>query len=82
MIVRVTLKHPDTMPDACLDAARSYVKNIAGLDDKERKLIADDRKALAQAIISSRWMSFSEYLTVEFDTDALTAIVIPNSQLR
>lgn len=77
MKIRVTLKDPDTMPDAVVDAVHADVKTISGLSNDERQALAVSRHCEIQSEITSRWMEYGEYLTVEFDTEAWTATVLP-----
>src|SRR5687768_7015974 len=78
MKIRMTLKDPDTMPDAVCDAVHADVKtSVSGVSDAERKAIANERQCEIQGEISSRWMLYGEYLEVEFDTDDWTATVLP-----
>lgn len=76
MKIRVTLKDPDTMHDAVDEAAKKLPKPD-GISAKEWKQICEERADEAKAIISRHWMEYGEYLAVDFDTDALTATVIP-----
>lgn len=75
MKVRVTLKDPDTMPDAVDDAAKR-LKKPDGITSSEWATLREQRAEEAKSIISEHWMDYAEYLEVEFDTDALTAKVI------
>lgn len=79
MKVRVTLKDPDTMPDA-VDEAAAKLKRPAGVDEDEWEGICEERAAKAKAVISHKWMQYGEYLDVEFDTEAMTATVIALKQ--
>jgi hypothetical protein len=81
MKVRVTLKDPDTMPDAVDDAVKQLEKPD-GVDAEEWEDIRAGRAEAAKEIISDHWMEYSEYLVVEFDTEALTATVLPIGTLR
>ena len=76
MKVRVTLKDPDTMQDAVYEAAKLEVKTLEGLSKSEREAIAETRAAEATEIIASKWMEYGEYLVVDFDTEARTAVVV------
>lgn len=79
MKIRVTLKSPDTMADAVTDAVHTDVQaSISGLSEQELRALANERQCEIQGELSSRWMRYGEYLTVEFDTDDWSATVIPN----
>ena len=79
MKIRVTLKDPDTMPDAVEEAFRRQPKPD-GLSDEEWEDVRDERAAAAKERIAKRWMEYSEYLDVEFDLEADTARVVPRSK--
>ncbi len=74
MKIRVTMKDPDTMHDAVLEAVTSEVKAMGLPEDEARKLI--QIRVDKQADKMAKWFKFSEYLTVECDTDAMTAKVV------
>lgn len=76
MKIRVTLKDPDSMHDSVVDAVNDLPKP-EGVDADEWEIIRVERAQKAQAVISDHWMEYAEYLTVEFDTEALTATVVP-----
>jgi hypothetical protein len=77
MKIRVTLKDPDTLGDAITEAVQQSLLD-RGLSLKERALLQGDAVAEISGPITDKWMAYGEYLTVEFDTDAATATVIPN----
>lgn len=78
MKIKVTMKDPDTLHDAVADAVRDEVAGLAGLSEDEREAVAETRQtALMEA--AGKWFRYSEYLTVEIDTDAGTATVCPAS---
>ena len=72
----VTMKDPDTLYDAITDAVRASVAEIAGLDADEREVVEEERLATVRSI-AGKWFEYGEYLTVEIDTDAKTATVMP-----
>lgn len=80
MKIRVYLKDPDNMPDAVLEAVQKDVRSIEALSPTERTQVAEDRAADIQTEIAHRYMQYSEYLMVEFDTDDWTARVVPNAE--
>jgi hypothetical protein len=81
MKIRVTLKDPDSMPDAVIDAFM-LVEKPDGVDDEEWHGLREERAKKAQEAISDQWMPYGEYLVVEFDTEANTATVLPGSALK
>jgi len=75
MKFRVTLKDPDGPYECIQDAAKDMTKAIDGITDDERKAI-QEKRAETLSKFAGRWMSYGEYITVEFDTEAETATVI------
>ena len=74
MIITVSMKHPDVVQDAILDAVeRTRPENIS---DEEWGEMRTTRRDAASAILA-KWVEYGEYITVEFDTEAKTATVIP-----
>lgn len=79
MKVRVTLKDPDTMQDT-VDRVVGKLPRPEGVTLEEWCDVLEDRAKETRQAITRKWMEYSEYLTVEFDTDAGTAIVIENGK--
>lgn len=79
MKVRLTLKDPDTMHDA-VDEAVKELKKPAGVSQDEWQVILEKRAEEAKEAITEKWMEYSEYLTVDFDTDLGTARVVPRDE--
>lgn len=75
MKIRVMLKDPDTMHDAVDDAFKRLDKPD-GVEADEWAEIRETRARAAKEKISDKWMDYGEYLTVEFDLDAMTATVV------
>jgi len=74
MKFKVTFKSPDAVYQSAIDAAGSATQNI--VDDEERHQAYDDvRHELEE--FADKWVRYGEYITIEFDTDANTATVIP-----
>jgi hypothetical protein len=74
MKFRVTMKDPDTLHDAIKDAVKLELGEVA-LEEDERDAVAEMRRARV-AEVCSRWFKYSEYITVEIDTDAGTCTVV------
>lgn len=74
MKFKVTMKDPDTLGDAVSDAVADDLKKVEGLTDYERDILQDTRRDEVMAVVA-KWFEYGEYLTVEIDTDAGTAIV-------
>lgn len=75
MIIRVTLKDPDTMSDSVTEAYRELPKPIE-LTDVEWYEVRSKRIEAATAQITDTWMEYGEYLTVDFDLEKMTATVV------
>lgn len=75
MKFRVTMKDPDTLNDAIEEAVKAALAAIQGIDEDERETLLENRADAARSI-ASRWFKYSEYLTVEIDTEADTAVVV------
>jgi len=75
MKFRVTMKDPEGAYDSIQDEAKKMVAAIEGITEDEREPIEESRADMLKAF-ASRWMTYGEYITVEFDTEAGTATVI------
>lgn len=53
-----------------------------GVTASEWASICDDRALAAKDAIAEHWMEYAEYLDIEFDTDANTAIVLPRGSIQ
>lgn len=74
MKFRVTMKDPDTLHDACREAAEKSLGEAA-LDDDEREVLIEKRQE-KYAEIAAKWFEYGEYVTIEIDTNAKTATVV------
>lgn len=74
MKFQVAMKDPDTLHDAIADAVSEDVASI--LDEDERAALSEVRAEKARRV-AAKWFRYSEYLTVEIDTDAETISVVP-----
>ena len=76
MKFKVTFKCPDVYREATLEQA-AFMANLTGLptnsDEYQMAIDGEVRKADKLAEKFVRW---GEYVTVEFDTDAMTATVV------
>ena len=74
MKFKITLKDPDGVYEAFRDAADSSTRDIEGLNDLELLALAETRlKKLEERC--KQWIQHGEYVTIEIDTDAGTAVV-------
>jgi hypothetical protein len=75
MKFRVTLKDPDCLDDAIMEALDKNISPLGLPDDEENALIAIRGTNISD--LCSTWFEYKEYLTVEIDTDARTCVVVP-----
>lgn len=75
MIFRVTFKDPDGPYDDIREAAKNAAGAIPGIDDDERQAIVEARVEKLRKL-TARWFEFGEYVTIEIDTDKMTATVV------
>jgi hypothetical protein len=79
MKIKVVMKDPDSLIDAIEESIENQVHQKyagAGLSTEELCFIVNNRVDEAQ-IIARKWFRYSEYLTVEIDTDEKTIRVVP-----
>lgn len=73
MIFQVTMKDTDVLYDAINEALDEDLKDM---DPDEADALRDIRhEKLAE--VASKWFEYSEYLTVEIDSDKATIRVVP-----
>lgn len=80
MIVQVQFKDPDGVYDSIKEAVEASLQKIEALDDDEREQLTETRTEKLKDILE-KWITYGEYLTVEFDTDAMTAKVVEAKSL-
>lgn len=76
MKFKVTMKDPDVLHDAISEAVSSH--DFGTTDEDELTAIRDVRHEKITKLCS-KWFEYSEYLTVEIDTDAETCAVVNNA---
>lgn len=76
MKFKVTMKDPNTLSDAIEDAVKDDLDAIEGLSADDREALFETRRKAAGEV-AAKWFRYSEYVTVEIDTDAQTATVCP-----
>lgn len=74
MKFRVTLKDPDGFSEGVDDALDGSIR-LTGLDEDEQEALKQHREEKLWAVLNG-WVDCREYVTLEFDTDAGTAIVV------
>lgn len=75
MKFKITMKDPDGFYDAIQEAAEEWAKEITAIDEDERESIVESRKEKLQEI-TKEWFEYSEYLTVEIDTETQSIAVV------
>ena len=76
MKFKIMMKDPDAPYDAVRDAAAESMPE--GLSESEREILIESRAEELGSFLR-RWMRYGEYLSVEFDTEAGTAVVLEDS---
>ena len=76
MKIRIYMKDPDGVYDSITDAVGDSLREQKGLTDAERKRLEDIRRETINSACS-RWIQWGEDITIEIDTDADTATVVP-----
>jgi heterodisulfide reductase subunit A-like polyferredoxin len=74
MKFKIQLKDPDGVYNAVTDASAASADAISGITDHEREAIRETRR---EKIIEQcrKWIRHGEYVTIEIDTDNMTATV-------
>jgi hypothetical protein len=77
MKFKVTMKDPDTLDDAITDAVHESIEAMAVITNEEEKESLEIIRKEAVHKICTKWFEYSEYITVEIDTEAMTCVVVP-----
>lgn len=75
MKFQIYLKDPSGFDDGLEDASKESV-NVPGLEEDEKEALREIRSAKIQEMMS-HWVEYGECVTLEFDTEAKTARVVP-----
>ena len=75
MKIRVTVKNPDCFGDAVEEAVREELAS-RDLDEEEREAVFDVKMEKVWKKLE-KWVKWHEYITLEFDTEEGTAVVLP-----
>ena len=73
-VIRITLKDPDGFSEAVAEAVAESLEDID--DDDEKEALDELRQDKMNAALE-KWVTYGEYVTLEFDLDAGTAKVLP-----
>lgn len=79
MIVQIQIKDPDGVYESIKDAVEKSLKKIDEIDDDEREQLKETRTEKLQTQLG-KWIEHGECLTIEFDTDTMTAKVLEASR--
>ncbi len=74
MKIKIQMKDPDGVYDAVTDAIKDTLRSIQGISDDEREKLEESRREEANEAIF-KWIDYGEYVTIEIDTDNMTATV-------
>ncbi len=74
MKIKVTMKDPDTMYGAVQKVVTAEVKAMGLPEDEAESLI--ELRTEKERSKMGKWFEYGEYLSVEFDTETMTATVL------
>lgn len=74
MKIKINMKNPDCVYDAIREAAEESAAKVNGISAREKVELTDARERELSKLLS-KWITYGEYIEVEFDTDAGTARV-------
>lgn len=80
MKVSLSLKSPDGVSESINEAALSLLPEGYDADADVELLFAEAKASLREKF--TRWIVYDEYVTIEIDTEANTAIVCEQNQQR
>jgi len=76
MKLKLTIKDPHSVCEMIREAAENQVREMEGLDDDESESLIESRyKKINEQL--GKWIKYSEYIFIEFDTELGTATVLP-----
>jgi len=75
MRFKVSMKDPDTLHDAIMEAVEESMDG--DLPEDEAEAVAELRQKKVTEICS-KWFAYGEYLVVEIDTDEMSCVVVEN----
>lgn len=77
MKFRIQLKDPDGFSDGMDEAIKASLSE-SNLSEDEKEAVSEARQERAWKALET-WVEYQEYVTIEFDTDAGTATVVPRT---
>lgn len=75
MKFQITMKDPDGVYDSKQQAVEDSLEEL-DISEQEKEALMEMRMAEVDAGLS-KWFRYGEYVTIEVDTDAGTAVVVP-----
>lgn len=81
MKFRITMKDPDRPYDCISDATTESLSEMEGLSGPEREALYETRRDKLSSFVD-QWLEYGEYITVEFDTEANTAIIVKRGEAQ
>ncbi len=75
MIFKIQMKDPDGVFDSIRDAAKRSLELGESISREEGNLIIESRREKLNEDVK-KWITCGEYLTIEIDTDKMTATVL------
>jgi hypothetical protein len=79
MKIRIQFKDPDRVGDAIQESVLASVQGLTYLPQDEKDAVIDRRYESAWAA-TEEFIEWQEYVTIEIDTEAGTARVVPVSE--
>lgn len=77
MKFQLTLKDPDGIFNGLRDG--TWYLDLCN-ENKEERAIAEEKRLVTMITFVEQWLEFGEYATIEFDTNAGTATLVPAPQ--
>ena len=79
MKFRIYMKNPDCVSDAIDDAIENEIEELKSfgkpLDEDDLDDLRENHKEKLEEFLQ-QWVEYNEYITIEFDTIANTAVVV------
>lgn len=75
MKFKITFKDPDGVLNSISEAVDKSLDEMVGVTEDEKEALRDIRCDVLREHLK-KWIQYDEYVTIEFDTEAKTAIVI------
>lgn len=76
MKIKIHLKDPDGFYESIQQSVKESLKELSSLSPREKESIEEVRTEEVNDFLG-KWVEYGEYVTLEFDTEAKTAVVLP-----